>query len=607
MSIPLFRRFELRHWVILLGVMLLMFRCLIDPARMLTWDAFGYYLYLPAQFIYHDLGLTQHEWLSAILEKYRSTATLYQIYPMEDGQWVIKYTMGLSILNAPFFFVAHMLAEPLGYPADGFSLPYQYILTLGGLVYAFAGLWYWARVLRCFFTEKEALWVLLLVYFGTNYFHLTIYDGTLLSHNYLFTLYAVLLYYTIRWYEQHQWGHAVIMGLAMGFMVLIRPTEVICVLIPLVYATASDNYWRGKWQTLRRYPHHILLMVVCAVVVVLPQLLYWMTITGEWLHYSYNNPGEGLDFASPHILQFLFSFRKGWFIYTPVMIAAVVGLVFLYHRHRSWFYLCSLVLALDVYISASWTTWWYAGGSFSSRTLVPVYGLLSIPLGLTVRKIAVTPRPLRAILVFALVFFVTLNLFQTWQFQNGILSKERMTWPYYRAIFGKTTVSLEDRNLLLVNRSVSGMEVLDDALDYTCDTLVWKGFQEIPGDSATVGGFRLAPDQPFCQVLDMPYDSLTSLDHAWLRISVRVFIPAGYRDELPLLVAAFHYKGQPYKYRSRSVKQEEAIRGGWHSLEMDYLTPEVRTSEDNLKVYLWHRGTTPVRVRDFVVRRCEKH
>ena len=111
--------------------------------------------------------------------------------------------MGLSILYSPFFFFADLLAESLGYPADGLSLPYQYSVTIGGLIYAIIGLIYFSKVLLHFFNQHIAGIVLVIVFFGTNYFHLTINDGTLLSHNFLFTLYAVLTYYTIQWYRKN--------------------------------------------------------------------------------------------------------------------------------------------------------------------------------------------------------------------------------------------------------------------------------------------------------------------------------------------------------------------------------------------------------------------
>ena len=73
----------------------------------ISWDVFGYYLYLPAAFIKHDLALEKFSWVLEIQKHYEPSDTLYQLFNTpHDGQntWVIKYSMGAAILFAPFFF-----------------------------------------------------------------------------------------------------------------------------------------------------------------------------------------------------------------------------------------------------------------------------------------------------------------------------------------------------------------------------------------------------------------------------------------------------------------------------------------------------------------------
>ena len=67
----------------------------------LTWDVFGYYLYLPAAFIYKDIK--KMEWVPDILDKYKPTGNLYQLHKLPNGNQVGKYFLGLSVLYSPFF------------------------------------------------------------------------------------------------------------------------------------------------------------------------------------------------------------------------------------------------------------------------------------------------------------------------------------------------------------------------------------------------------------------------------------------------------------------------------------------------------------------------
>jgi hypothetical protein len=96
---------------------------LFPPVKVLTWDAFGYYLYLPLEFIYHDLRLENMDVLRELFEKYYPSSTLYQVFKSPEGGWLIKYTMGLALMQSPFFFIGHLVAILSDFPADGFSQP----------------------------------------------------------------------------------------------------------------------------------------------------------------------------------------------------------------------------------------------------------------------------------------------------------------------------------------------------------------------------------------------------------------------------------------------------------------------------------------------------
>src|SRR5436190_24216876 len=103
-------------------------------ANILSWDVFGYYLYLPFKFIYHDIGLRNGSTIQAIIEKYNNTPALYQAREMHDGNHVFLYTMGMSIFYLPFFVAGHLYAKIFHYPLDGFSLPYQYAIFAGSIL-----------------------------------------------------------------------------------------------------------------------------------------------------------------------------------------------------------------------------------------------------------------------------------------------------------------------------------------------------------------------------------------------------------------------------------------------------------------------------------------
>ncbi len=574
-----------------LCLILLIARFSTGISGVLSWDVFGYYLYLPAKFIYKDLAFSDQSWLKHLMDTYEPSSSLYQLVPLENGASIIKYSSGTAILYAPFFFIAHWLAPVLGYPADGLSAPYQLAVLIGGMVWSIIGIIVFSKTLRRYFDVFTSSVLLLLIILGTNYFQLTAYDGTLLTSNFLFTFYALIVYYTIKWHDDPKLKYAICLGTACGFIVLIRPSEVVGILIPVLWNIHDKESWKNKMLLIKRYFLHVLIAGACIVLVFLPQLIYWKSVSGNYLFYSYVNAGEGFDFLAPYTMKFLFGFRKGWFVYTPVMIVAGIGFYYLYKKNSGLFYAILIFSIIDIYVVSSWTCWWYAGGSFSSRSLLPAYTVLAFPLGYFIDALRNFRTPFKYAWTGILLLLVVLNLFQTWQFETGILSKDRMTKKYYAAIFGATQLKEGDKKLLLVDRSMDGN--FTDEQEYSKKILYENDFnkkEETDFKTDSAGVFKMNESAPFSPGPDLKYKEITSRDHAWIRASVKVYIPEAFNEELPLLVVTFNHDNGVYKYQTKEMDARTLKKNSWNELKIDYLTPEVRSTDDNVKIYVWQRG-----------------
>ena len=591
----------------------------------LSWDTKGYYLYLPAAFIYNDAGIRDLGWVEEIQEKYGTTATLYFLNRQEFGDHVIKYTSGMAMLYSPFFFVGHAIALSLpGVEADGFSLPYQYAVSLGMFVLVFAALWFLRLILHRYFDDRTVLITLFLLVAGTNLVHQFTF-GTLMSHTPLVFLFSLLIWASIRFYdglsveltrplpkhgfflhiptgETRKWG--LVLAFTVGLISLIRPTEVVGLLLVFLWGAGSWKAVKDRFQFFVRRPLWILAFIGIMFLVVLPQLVYWKTLSGQWLYYTYDNAGEGLDFLYPHTLKFLFSFRKGWLIYTPLMAFALWGMYLLFKKDRGLFFPIGLFFLLSLYLMSSWTTWWYAGGCFSSRAMISVYPALSIPLAVFVEWLMQQKRPLRQGLAVVIGFLVFLSLFQTWQFNRGILTQETMTRAYYFRTFLRTSVRAEDRELLMVRRPLTALEKFEDESAYRHRLLYRDDFapeaypdfhfsESLPGQEG-VPSLVLDSLRPFSPAYEIAFKDLTTEDHAWLRARARVYLPEGYAGPDPLLVVTFAHKGDSYKYRTSENYEIELEPGKWNTIEFDYITPEVRRRSDKLQIYMWHRDKQEV-------------
>ena len=79
-------------------------------------------------------------------------------------------------------------------------------------------------------------------------------------------------------------------------------------------------------------------------------MIYWKIYAGTFIYDSYQNPGEGLDLMSPHTFSFLFSYQKGWLLYTPLMIFAFMGLIWVRKKKREMLFPLVLFLLVNIWV-----------------------------------------------------------------------------------------------------------------------------------------------------------------------------------------------------------------------------------------------------------------
>lgn len=576
------------------------------PGNILSWDVFGYYLYLPSAFIYEDPLLEDASYVDDIFKKYNNSSTFYQVVPADDKGMVIKYSSGMSLLYSPFFFAGHLWAGSPEHPEDGFSKPYQRAVLYGSLLVSLIGLYFLRKVSLRFLSDKVTAILLLLLFFGTNYSYNLVFKGAA-PHNYLFTLYTLLLWVTIKYHEKFRIKYAILIGLLLGMITLIRPTDIVALLIPVFWNVRGLNDLRAKAVCFFKTEwRHLVAISIMVVIVWTPQFIYWKVLTGNILFYSYDNPGEGFEFLDPYIFQVLFSFRKGWLIYTPMMIFSIAGIYFVYRLKREIFLPVLLFFLVNLYLVSSWSCWWY-GGSFGQRALVQSYAVMALPLGFAIKRVLQSRSWVKILLFAFAIFFMVLNLFQIWQIRRGIIHEDRMTREYYFAIFGKTSVNPEDRDLLLVERSATSEEKFTDEEDYLPPhELYYNDFEGDKGNNDTIsrsgsGSFEMNSKVRFSPGLSVSFHDLTDSDHAWIRAGVYIMNPEGVDPDNVILVCTFDHNGY-YKYRAKHLSEyPEIIKGEWNYMELDYMTPEVRSTRDKLTVYVWFRGEGTIYVDDLKV------
>jgi hypothetical protein len=393
--------------------------------KIINHDVIYYYAYLPAAIIFHDFNFQFARNLPADSEirVWYSTA--------ENGKPVLRMTMGLAILWLPFFLPAHVLAHSLGVSALGYSWPYNLSIFIAAIFYLLIGLVFLRKILLNYFTDWITALTLVIVVAATNLMYYVISEPGM-SHVYSFSLITVFLYTTIRWIGKPSWSLSIILGILAGFIVLIRPINVLVLLLP---ALIGVNSLAGLKTRIADNWKFIVIAALSASLVVLPQLIYWKIQTGYFIFNSYMESSR-FYFLHPNITNGLFGFRKGWLIYTPVMFFALFGF-FVIRKYAEGLRNALLVfMVLFIYFIFSWWCWWY-GGSFGSRPMIDTYGILALPMAaafsfLFRKKLWI--QAFSGILLAALLF---LNQFQMGQYRTSLLHWDSMTKEAYLGIFLK--------------------------------------------------------------------------------------------------------------------------------------------------------------------------
>ncbi|MBN2215645.1 MAG: hypothetical protein JW723_15555 [Bacteroidales bacterium] len=394
--------------------------------RIINWDIISYYAYLPATFIYHDLTL---EFLKNPKEDFSG-----KFWPKSSpvGKPVIMTSMGMSVLYAPFFFVAHWYTKLSDFKADGYSAPYRFFLIMSCVFYLALGLIFLRKLLIHFFRDYIISIVLIIITFGTNIWYYVTIEPTM-AHAYNFSLIIIFTYLTYKWYSKSTIGLSVLLGIVAGLISLIRPTNIIIILIFLFWDVRNLNDMRSRLSLYIKKYYLILIILAAAFVIWIPQLFYWKMQTGQYFYYSYGN-SERFFFGNPQIINTLFSYRKGWLLYTPVMIFAIAGLYFLWKKRRELFLAILLYFAVHLYVTSSWWCWWW-GGSFGLRAMIDIYGILAIPLGYTLYAIFSLRKFIKIPLIIVISLLVLLSIFNTMQVKRSIIHWDSMTKKAYWAVF----------------------------------------------------------------------------------------------------------------------------------------------------------------------------
>jgi len=419
-----------------------------EPLKITTWDAFGYYMYLPGTIIYNDI--TELKWVPKIEEDYHLIGDqLYQANKVDNGNYVFKYLGGVALMQTPFFLIGHAIANFSDYKADGFSAPYQYSIAFGAITYFILALFLLRNILLRYYSDRVTTITLLLLALATNLIQYIAIDSAQ-SHAFIFPLYVLIIYCTIKWHDAPKLKWAALIGLIIGLATISRPTEAIMLFIPLLWETQTKESKKLKWQKVKQYRNHVWIVVLFGIIGVLPQLIYWKITSGSIIY----DVGSKWFFLNPWF-RVLFGFENGWFIYTPITLLFVIGFFFM----KNMVFKKSVIIfcLLNIWIIIAWSDYNY-GATFSTRAMVQSYPVFALAFASFISRI----NQLKWKYLFQLIgiYLIAVNFFQIGQYNTNVIQYKGMSALYYSRIYLDSDPTPLDMSLLDTD------EIIDDEKTY---------------------------------------------------------------------------------------------------------------------------------------------
>ena len=262
-------------------------------------DGIGYSSYLRLLVVHHTLDFEQLQNLEQLYGVLRAPRT---------GRLACQYPIGTAIAELPFFLVGHIVAQVWKYPIDGWSAPYQWSIFAAGMFWFCVGiLASWTFVANRTSPGLASIAILTVV-FGTNLFHYAVGEPSM-SHVYAFGVLGLMLLLGDCFWRAPSAKWALTLGLSVGFLFSIRNYDILFAPVALYPALYPANLQKVKLFG----P----VFVAGAFLAMLPHFLIVTYYLGApWANTYWMAP---LNWTHSQLGLVLFSVRKGWFFWTPVV------------------------------------------------------------------------------------------------------------------------------------------------------------------------------------------------------------------------------------------------------------------------------------------------
>ena len=447
-----------------------------------------YYAYVKSLVIDGDLDF-QNEY-----QQLRVSDPYHLHHRTKAGRPPNIYPPGSMTLWLPFFILIHLILKIIrhfdpGLLINGIIQPYRNAIGLSTIFYACLTFLIIYRMLKDYVKKSLAIMTVLLFLLSTFLIYYIIFAPLMstVCEAFMASLFIFL------WLKQRKSAtifRYLILGIAGGLLIFVRPTLGIFLLLPLIDVSRGiiSSLRRKNWAASKRICCLSFALLTGIVVGAIPLLFVWKALYGEWI-VSFSRYFPRL--SSPHILQVLFSWRHGLISWSPIILFSLLGLIILSFKHKDIGFGFISIFLITLYINASQKDWW-GGGSFGARRFTSLAAIFCFGLAFFIQWIK--SKTGRKIFLIAMILFTCLifwNLLLLYQFENNMINHSASV---------PLSTMLKNNKVILLQRLPENIKLTGCWIKGLSLGITSKQYQELKNLNAFQGDFKIdigGDDEPF--------------------------------------------------------------------------------------------------------------
>lgn len=286
-------------------------------------DGNGYYAYAHALYFEKSLDFDPiYNHLSNFKgPKYTFSRVFWDTTEGPFGVRHNAWNIGTALFWLPSLAIIDTFIWLVQLPITKFSLVYEFGPGITGIILSLLGLFYLEKYLRYFYDQRLSRVIIVGVFLATNLIYYTALEPAL-SHQVSFFLISFLLYYSYNVVLSVR--KISLIGFLCGLMIITRMSDVL-ILLPIFWQLGTQLlHMPNRKQTL-------LLSVafgLSLLIGVAPQLITQYMMYGQLGHNPYFSGENGsFNFQFINLFNTFFSVHRSFFVWTPVMLLGLIGLV----------------------------------------------------------------------------------------------------------------------------------------------------------------------------------------------------------------------------------------------------------------------------------------